>query len=232
MPISVSCVIPVFNGERFLAEALDSVFAQTHQPAEVIVVDDGSTDDTAGVTARYAERIVCLRQDNAGPAAARNRGVAAANCEFIAFQDADDRWDPGKLALQAARFAARPELEVSITHIRNFWEPELQREQEAMQEHALAKPALAGYTLQTMLARRSALARVGAFNQALRFGEDTDWFIRARDENIVLELMPEVLVYRRFHLDNLTRRVQVAAVNEGLVDLVRGSLQRRRQKQT
>ena len=224
----ISCVIPVLNGERFLAEALDSVFAQTHVPAEVIVVDDGSTDGTPGVAARYAERIICLRQENAGPAAARNRGVTAANGQLIAFQDADDLWHPEKLARQAARFAARPDLDVSITHIRNFWESELRQEETGLREHAIAKPAIPGYTLQTMLVRRTAFTRVGPFDPALRFGEDIDWFMRARDEKLTLELMPDVLVYRRFHRGNLTRRVQTQAVRDGLVDSLCDSLQRRR----
>ena len=230
MEMSISCVIPVFNGARFLAESLDTVFAQTHLPAEVIVVNDGSTDATASVAAGYSTRILYMTQDHAGQSAARNRGVAAATCEFIAFQDADDLWDSEKLALQAARFAARPELEVSITHVRNFWEPELRHEEEAMQGHLLAKPALAGYTAQTMLARRSSFDRVGAFDPLLRSGEDIDWFARAKDASVILELMPEVLVHRRFHHGNLTRRVQPAAINESLLDSVRRSLERRRQK--
>jgi glycosyltransferase involved in cell wall biosynthesis len=230
MPISISCVIPVFNGERFLSESLDSVFAQTLPPAEVIVVDDGSTDGTADVIASYGERLVSLRQENAGPATARNRGLRAAHGDLIALQDADDVWDPDKLAVQAARFAARPELEISLTHVRNFWDPELKIDPAALADHPMAQPAIPGYTLQTMMVRREALTRIGLLNENLRFGEDVEWFIRARDAKAIVEVLPDVLVHRRFHRGNLTWRVPDAVVRDRMVDSLRESLERRRRQ--
>lgn len=223
---SISCVIPVFNGAPFLAEALDSVFAQTLQPAEIIVVDDGSTDATPEVAARYGARITYVRQDNAGPAAARNEGIARAHGEFMAFLDADDLWVADKLARQTARFVARPELEVSITHLRNFWMPELREEEAALRDHRLSRPAAPGYVTQTMLARRAVFETVGLFDPRLRAAEDVDWFSRASDRGAVLELLPDVLVLRRFHHGNISRNAPVSRNN--LVDVVWGSLQRRR----
>ena len=108
----VSCIVPVFNGERYLAEALDSILAQTYRPVDLIVVDDGSTDGTAQVAAGYGERITYLYQENSGPAAARNKGIDAAQGEFVAFLDADDVWHEEKLARQMVRFDARRELGV------------------------------------------------------------------------------------------------------------------------
>ena len=99
-PGLISCVIPVFNGERYLGEALESVLAQSYQPLEVIVVDDGSTDETAEVARRYGERVRYVWQPNAGETAARNLGLTAAHGEFIAFLDADDVWDSEKLERQ------------------------------------------------------------------------------------------------------------------------------------
>ncbi len=87
----ISCVVPVFNGERFLAEALDSILGQTYTRTEVIVADDGSTDGTAAVLDRYAARVRVVRQLTAGPASTRNLGLRAATGEFVAFLDADDR---------------------------------------------------------------------------------------------------------------------------------------------
>ena len=131
--MDISCVIPCYNGERFLGAALDSVIAQTLPPAEIIVVDDGSTDgSTADVAANYGSRVTYLRQDNAGPAAARNRGLACARGDFVAFLDADDLWHQDKLARQAVRFEARPELDISVTHLRAFWEFEVRHEQDAL----------------------------------------------------------------------------------------------------
>ena len=227
--MDISCVIPCYNGERFLGAALDSAFAQTLAPVEVIVVDDGSTDATADVAAKYGGRVTYLRQDNAGPAAARNRGLALAQCDYIAFLDADDLWHQDKLARQAARFAARPGLDVSVTHLRAFWEPEVQHEQEALAGHARTREALPGYVLQTLLARRTVFADVGPLNPALRFGEDTDWFIRARDSGAQIELMADVLVFRRFHQHNLTRTRGNAVLRSGILDMIQSSLERRRQ---
>jgi len=143
-------------------------------------------------------------------------------------QDADDFWHPEKLARQAARFAARPELEISITHQSTFWEPELDDRRRAMQGHALTKEVLPGYVLQTMLARRRALAKVGEFNPELRFGEDTDWFIRAQDAGVPLELLPDVLVTRRFHKNNLTWQREADGLHNNLLDMIQHSLKRRR----
>lgn len=106
--VKVSVIIPNYNYGRFLAAALESVFAQTHAAHEIIVVDDGSTDDSLAVLARYAERVQVIQQRNRGVGVARNVGVAAASGELIAFLDADDYWLPEKLALQVARFQAQP----------------------------------------------------------------------------------------------------------------------------
>src|SRR5262245_10450327 len=113
---SISVVIAVYNGEAMIGDAVASVLAQTLPPAEVIVVDDGSSDGTPAVVDRIAAgepRVRRLRQDpNQGQAAALNRGVAEARGAYLAFLDADDVWRPDKLARQAALLDARPELEV------------------------------------------------------------------------------------------------------------------------
>jgi glycosyltransferase involved in cell wall biosynthesis len=226
VPPAISCVIPVFNGEAFLAEALDSVFAQTLAPDEVIVVDDGSTDGTQAVLRRYGDRVRYVHQQNKGPAAARNRGIGMARGDLFAFLDADDLWLPEKLVRQIACFAERPNLDVSLTQVRNFWIDELHAEMQSMQGHSLSVPALPGFVPQTMLARRRVFDRIGPFDEGLRIGEDTDWFLRATDGGAVLELVPQVLVLRRFHHSNLTR--DASAVRNNLADAVWRSLRRRR----
>lgn len=221
----ISCILPVYNGERFLAEALDSVLAQSLPPFELIVVDDGSTDGTAGVVAAYGKRVHCLRQENAGAAAARNAGLALARGELIAFMDADDLWHQDKLALQVARLRARPDLQIVLAHLQNFWISELCEEAQAPAGQGLKTPR-PGYVLQATLARRGVFDRVGRFDPALRMGEDTDWFARAQDARIPLGVMPEVLVYRRFHRGNTTR--DYAARRAASLDVVHAALLRRR----
>src|SRR5262245_10754564 len=101
-PPLVSCIVPVYNGEAFLGEALASIRAQRHRPIEILVVDDGSTDGTAAVVMAADAGIRYMRQDNAGGAAARNRGIGMARGTFVAFLDADDLWPPEKLERQIA----------------------------------------------------------------------------------------------------------------------------------
>jgi glycosyltransferase involved in cell wall biosynthesis len=105
---TVSVVIAAFNAERTLAETLESIAAQTFRDIEVIVVDDGSTDRTAGIAAGFPQ-VICLRQPNRGPAAARNRGIAVARGRYVAFVDADDLWMPEKLERQVRYLDAHPE---------------------------------------------------------------------------------------------------------------------------
>ena len=107
---TISVLIPTYNYARYLPQAIDSVLAQTYAPLEVLVVDDGSTDDTPQVLAAYGNRIRAIRQDNQGVAAARNTGVAAARGEYVALLDSDDLWLPRKLELQIARFESDPSL--------------------------------------------------------------------------------------------------------------------------
>ena len=157
-PALVSCVIPVYNGARFVAESIESVLAQAYRPLEVIVVDDGSTDGTEDVLAAFGDRIRVFFQPNAGAAAARNRGVAEARGGWLTFQDADDLWAPDKLERQMECFRRNPELDLCFGYLQNFWEPELREIEERARETWLAQPHPA-HGPPLMLMRASLLAR-------------------------------------------------------------------------
>jgi hypothetical protein len=118
----VSVVVPVYNGARYLRQALDSALAQTYQPLQVLVVDDGSTDASPALIASYGSRVVSIRQPNAGVAQARNTGLRAASGELIAFLDQDDWWLPEKVARQVERFQADDELGLVHTGILQYSE--------------------------------------------------------------------------------------------------------------
>jgi glycosyltransferase involved in cell wall biosynthesis len=226
MSALISCVIPVYNGEKYLGEAIDSVLDQSQDAAEIIVADDGSIDGTAAIAARYGGRVRYLRQPNGGPAAARNFGVAAASGVFITFIDADDKWHPEKLARQLSRFNARPELDFCVAYAQNFWAPELVHEQAKFQDHRIAKP-LPAYVTGTLMVRRDFLDAVGPFDSSIIHADDTDWFLRARDRGGVMELLPDVLLYRRLHKDNLSR-VKASGSRGQYLDLIKNALDRRR----
>jgi glycosyltransferase involved in cell wall biosynthesis len=225
MSALVSVVIPVFNGERYLRETLDSVFAQTHRPLEVIVVDDGSTDHSLELARASGHPLIALSQPNGGHASARNHGLAHATGEFIAFDDADDLWDPHKLALQLARFDARPELGVVFAHLQNFWSPDVEESARVTGEE-LERP-VPGYTSVTMLARRELFTRIGTFDVSLRHGNDRDWFCRATEQGVAVEMMPDVLVHRRLHAANRSAALGANSRAEYL-RILKASLDRRR----
>ena len=222
----VTCVVPVYDGERFLAEALDSALAQDYEPMEIVVVDDGSTDGTPDVAAGYGDRIRYLRQENAGPSAARNRGLEASRGEFVSFLDADDLWVPGKTTLQVETLRERPGLDWCVGHVQNFWMEELAEEERQFEGRRFSEERLPGYSLDTLLARRSAFEVIGGLDPDLRTGEDNDWFLRARDSDLSHLLLPDLLARRRLHAGNLTRRD--LASRDTLLQNLKASLDRRR----
>lgn len=225
----VSCIVPVFNGERHLREAIASIRAQTHGPLEIIVVDDGSTDATGSVARSFGDAVRYVAQPNAGPAAARNTGIANATGELIAFLDADDRWHPEKLARQMECFQHQPALDVCLAHVQNFWVEELREEAEQWREHFRAQP-IAGYTSVALLARADVFARVGVYEARLKHGADADWFARAEEAGAAIAVLDDVLVYRRLHPENRSRvwsdrsQEEILRVMKSIVDRRRGKV--------
>ena len=224
----ISCIIGVYNGERYIGEALDSILAQTYRPLEILVADDGSTDSTSAIVTSYGPKVRYFWQPNAGPGAARNLGLSKAQGEFIAFLDADDLWHPEKLERQLARFQERPELEICLTHVQNFWIPELQEDESQFRDHRLSKP-LPGYVTQALLARRMVFEKLGYFNATWRHIHDSEWFLRGVEQGVVTELLPDVLVFRRLHHTNRSRHLAAASRDE-YCQLVKFALDRRRHK--
>jgi len=227
---SITCILPVFNGEKYLGEALQSLFAQTLQPREIIVVDDGSTDSTPQILAAFGERLRVLRQENRGPAAARNAGIAAATSDLITFLDADDLLGAEKLERQTALLAARPDADGCFTHARNFWVAELRHEEAALRGHRATK-AVPALLASTLLARRQLFDRVGGFEEALGFSHSTDWVLRAEYSGAVLPVLPEVLYARRIHGANRSR-VFGASSRDEFFKLVKRRLDQRRGRST
>ncbi|MGH7717712.1 MAG: glycosyltransferase family A protein [Gemmatimonadaceae bacterium] len=225
MSALITCIVPTHNGERYIKEALDSVLAQTYRPIEIVVIDDGSTDGTRDVVMEFGDSVRYRFEPDVGPPAARNAGLSEARGEFVAFLDGDDLWHPEKLERQMARFIAHPELDYCLSYVRLFWIPELKDEEAKYKDHERVQPP--GYATTTMLARRSAFDRVGGFNPGLWFPDSADWFSRATDAGLKSEVLSDVLLFRRMHHSNLTRRKTEQGREEWL-QFLKASLDRRR----
>ena len=223
----VSCIIPVFNGERFVAESLDSVLEQTYAPIEIIVVNDGSTDGTMAVLAGYGEQIKVIDQANAGATAARVRGVEASSGTFLAFLDADDLWLPEKTEIQIDRLTARPEAGICTSMIENFWEKELADEAERLRGTKHDGPRMA--TMQGMMLSRNVFERLGGFSTDIVHHDEIDMLLRAKAESIVIEHVDRVLVRRRIHENNVSRDRGEQA-REDLLSLAEQAIARRAAK--
>jgi glycosyltransferase involved in cell wall biosynthesis len=211
--------VPVYNGERFLAEALDSILAQSYRPLEVIVVDDGSTDGTRDVATSYGSRIAYLSQPNAGSAGAKNSGIRAASGELVAFLDADDVWLPDKLLRQWQWSRERSDLFLCLTRFESFWMPELAEEEERLRNDPIAAPS-SSWSICTLLTPRAAFDHLGLFGEGLRGNENLLWFISAARAGATIKVLPHVLVRRRFHQSNDTRASQ-AHVRDLFLPIVR-----------
>ena len=194
----VSVVVPVFNGERFLAAALESALEQTHDPVEVIVVDDGSTDGSAEIAAGFP--VTLIRQENRGVAAARNAGAEAATGELLAFLDQDDLWHPDKVAKQAEALAARPDLGYVLCHMDVVLEPGAPRPARISDEWL--KPGRPAFIPSALMVRRATFEHVGPFETAYRIACDADWLARAKDEGVRSDHVRESLLRYRIHEDN------------------------------
>lgn len=218
--------MPVYNGAAFLPEALESVVAQNYHPHEVIVVDDGSTDGSGEAATEFAKDhpdIKVLSRPHRGVAAARNAGIEAASGELIAFLDADDIWESGKLEAQAEILTARPEVDGLFGYMRNFIQSGIERPSWLRADQV--ENDVRGHSLCTLLVRREVFDQVGLFDPGIQSGEDGDWFFRARDSGIRFEMMERRLLLRRIHQQNLSHDAR--AVRAGILGAVRSSLKRR-----
>ncbi len=213
MAPKVSVIIPTYNSARFVADAIDSVLVQDYPNKEVIVVDDGSTDNTAELIANYDQQVKLIRQENAGPAAARNNGVRASTGELVAFLDSDDFWLPGKLVAQVAYLEHHPDTAL-VFHDWDVSMSETEKDKTLRADikrlrHRHTKPDLAtcmdGWlynellfdsimTTISVMMRRSLFDQLGGFDESLPQGQDYDMWLRASRETRIAKLCDKLAV--------------------------------------
>lgn len=222
----ISTIIPVYNGEAFLGEAIESVRSQTIEVAELVVVDDGSSDGSADIASELGATVVSV--PHRGVSAARNAGLAVATGDYVAFLDADDKWEPDKLDVQMAYLSNYPEADGVLGHMRCYLAEGTTAPTWLKPEH-LNGPVPA-HSLGTLLTLRSVFERVGPFDESLPTGEDGDWFFRARDLGVRFDMMPNLVLHRRIHEHNLSHRK--VDVRRDLLESVRRSLARKREHES
>lgn len=220
----VSVVMPAYNAQCFVGEAIDSVLAQKHANLEIVVVDDGSTDGTADIVRSYGDRVVYVRQENAGPARARNAAIARSRGEMIAIIDSDDLWVPGKLAKQVDFLLNNPEVGLvfgdmecfneSGTVLRSAFEKLkfIPGDRPGIVANAFARLLRYNTIPGNVLMRRTCYERVGGYDEELRRCEDWDLWIRIA-RLYPIGCIPEVLLRKRIHGGNLTGNARSMAVD-------------------
>ena len=212
--MTVSVIVPVYNGQNYIAEALASIAAQTHPPHQVLVVNDGSTDGTAELLRGYE----VLHTPRVGPAAARNRGLANAIGDLVAFLDADDLWCSGHLERAVACLRQQPETVIVQGHI--------QRQRLGSQGFRNESRPYYFVNLGSLVVRRPAFGRVGMLDENLWENEDTDWMLRAWEVGLSKTVLPQVSLYYRMHQSNMVHSQRLVA--GGVTTLVRRHLHRLR----
>jgi glycosyltransferase involved in cell wall biosynthesis len=222
----ITVVVPVYNGARYLAEAVESVWRQTCPPGRILLIDDGSTDETPEVAAALCRdaRLPThsVRQDNGGPAAALNRGAALCESAVLAFHAADDIWVPEKIAWQMQALNGGADL--VFGHMQNFISPEL----DAATAATLRCPPdpMPGHIAATLLTRLEAFRKVGPLDERFRIGEFFEWYGRANDLGLTSVMLPEVVSMRRLHGKNHSLSRKTDAI--GYAHVIKAMLDRRR----
>jgi glycosyltransferase involved in cell wall biosynthesis len=196
---SISVLIPFYNTEKYLAEAIQSVTAQTLQPMEILLLDDGSTDGSAKIAESFKPQISLFYQKNAGISAARNKLVKKAKGDFLAFLDADDLWPPDHLKILFNPFRSNKELGIVSGHVEQFLSPDVEN---LIAEIPDRNKVLPGYVMGTFLIKKEVFKEVGHFNEELTLADTVDWFARVKDRGIGFKMVDDIVLRRRIHTTN------------------------------
>ena len=214
-----TAVVPAYAAAPFIAETVASILAQSVPPARVIIVDDGSPDDTADVIAALDGPITYVRQENTGPGGATTRGISIVETEFFATLDHDDLWLPGKAEAQLARLSADDEPAAVFGRVVEF------KGDSSQARHATAYDA---WTRTTLMMRTGIAKAAGPIvDQPSKLGEMIDWLAMLRESGHTLVMMEEVLALRRLHEGTLTARDR-GYLSRSYLSIARKALLRRR----
>lgn len=223
--MKISAVIPVYNGAIYLREAIDSILSQSRPANEVVILDDGSTDETPEIIASYGGTIRYHRQENCGAPAARNTALRVVTGEAIAFLDADNFWTPGRLEYLEEELQSRPEVDVVVGLVemrdqrgRHF---DKQQRKSLSTAHRLNQ-------IDSMLLRKCIFDKIGPFDEQNRYSDDIEWYMRALEEGVQFHMLPRATVVYRLHAENMSRNTRES--QHSLLSVMQRSIHRRRNR--
>lgn len=204
---SVGIVIRTFNSEKYLAESIESVLHQHYEPKKILVVDGGSTDATEEIIAGYDPHISLISQKNPGLGGAAQDGIDALDTDLIAFQDSDDIWTPGRLAIMVEELLQRPHCAAVLGSVEHFLSPELN---ETEHKNLVVHPGLQpGFGLPALLAHKWVFDEIGPFVVGLAYGEYIDFIDKFRRKGLHLEQLAISSLKRRVHRSNYTQGTDI-----------------------
>ncbi len=218
----VSVIVPVRNAAAHVATALESVRAQSPRPAEILVIDGGSTDGTLEIAERYPD-VRLIHQQGRGLAAARNQAIQKSRSPWIAFCDGDDRWAENALTLRLQAFESNPHALAVIGRV--ILEAIGSATATAAQRSRIGQP-VPGFTPGALLARREAFEKIGVFDESLAIGTDSDWFVRLQQSAYPVVQIEQVVLWKGARGTSLSS--DVAAYRRELLTVARRFIERNR----
>jgi len=204
----VDIIVPVYNCEKFICEAINSILLQTWKDFQIIVVDDGSTDRSAALVKEMQQtdkRIKLIQPGKQGLSATLNTGIRNSKAAFVAFLDADDLWEQTKLEKQMKILLEQEKISACFTQIKEF---ETFENPDEVQTYRARDKALNGVAKLSFVGRRSLFEQFGLFADKTTTGDFVQWFSPIINAGSKYIIIPEVLAYRRIHDDNFTRNIK------------------------
>ena len=220
MKRTITIVIPCYNGEKYLREAMRSIEEQDW-PFEILFIDDGSTDNSAKIIKEDYPHVRYHYQPNSSPAAARNKGISLASHEIIGFLDVDDRWAREKTRHQMQVFEENPDLDIVGGLITHQVMPE-----SAYRSSFYATAPFEHTLISSVLVKRTVFEKISNFDESLRLGEDLDWFLRVRENNLNYLVLDSLVLHYRIHEKGITARKNFKGL--GTTEVIRRALERKR----
>jgi glycosyltransferase involved in cell wall biosynthesis len=222
----VSVILPVFNADKYVREALESVLSQTYKNIELICINDQSTDNSLSILESFGDKIILINnENNCGTAESRNKGIRLARGEYLAFIDNDDLWKSNKLEVQLNQFRNNPALDVLFSYMQCFISPDISEE---IKKIRYCPPdSMPGYIPSTVVIKRTSFEKVGYFESRWKNGESVAWMFKAKDIGLNFGIVDDILVKRRIHETNKST-LNLSTTKSEYLRIVKESLDRRR----